>query len=65
MRFKINLIDDGSVVTQDGEYLGTWNTDETDAFYKFTPDGHPMVLIEGVHMGPFCQAIENWRLTQE
>jgi hypothetical protein len=65
MRFKINLLDDGSVVTQDGEYLGTWGTDETDAVYQFTPDGHLVVLIEDVHMGPFCQSIEDWRLARE
>jgi hypothetical protein len=37
--YPINFLDDGSVVTRDGEYLGTWTTDESDAIYEFTPDG--------------------------
>lgn len=60
MRFKINLGDDGSVVTADGEYLGTWGTDESDAFYEFTPDGETAPLFSGVFMGEFCKAIEHW-----
>ena len=60
MRFTINLLDDGSVVTRDGEYLGTWNTDETDAMYQFTPDGSSEVLMSDPFMGYLCKSIENW-----
>lgn len=38
LRFAINLLPDLTVVTRDGEFIGTWDTDETDAFYEFTPD---------------------------
>lgn len=60
MRFRINLLEDGSVVTADGEYLGTWQTDESDAFYEFIPDGKSEPLFSDVFMGPFCKVIENW-----
>lgn len=60
MRYKINLVDDGSVVTADGEYLGTWQTDESDAFYEFIPDGESAPLFSGVFMGALCKDIENW-----
>ena len=60
MRYKINLCEDGSVVTADGEYLGIWQTDELDAFYEFIPDGESPLLFSGVFMGEFCKEIENW-----
>ena len=60
MRYRINLLEDGSVVTRDGEYLGTWGTDETDAFYEFYPDGSS----ERMFLHPFvpflCKMIEEW-----
>ncbi|KQZ25826.1 hypothetical protein ASD50_20595 [Mesorhizobium sp. Root552] len=60
LRFEINLLSDLTVVTKDGEYLGTWDTDESDAFYEFTPDGATEPLICDVFMGYFCKAIANW-----
>jgi hypothetical protein len=63
LRFDINLLGDGSVVTRDGEYLGTWDTDETDALYEFTPDGASEPLFFDPFRGPLCQAIEEWRST--
>lgn len=60
MRFRINLLEDGSVVTADGEYLGTWQTDQSDAIYEFIPDGKSDPLFSDVFMGPFCKGIENW-----
>jgi hypothetical protein len=59
--YKINLLRDGSVVTRDGEYLGTWHVDEeTDAFYVLVPDG----AEEQSFMDPFipglCSRIEEW-----
>lgn len=60
MRYKINLLEDGSVVTSDGEYLGTWQTDETDAFYEFTPDGESKPLFSHPFRGFLCKEIESW-----
>lgn len=60
MHFKINLLGDGSVVTKDGVYLGTWGADETDAFYQFTPEGGTDPIISDTYMAPFCQRIEQW-----
>jgi hypothetical protein len=50
-RFKINLCDDGSVVTRHGEYLGTWEMDENDQ-PSFTPDGETEVLFLEIWIGP-------------
>jgi len=60
MRYKINLLDDGSVVTKDGEYLGTWETDESDAFYEFIPDGDSTPLYSCVFRFSLCEAIDSW-----
>lgn len=60
MRYRINLLDDGSVVTADGEYLGTWDTDETDAFYQFFPDGEAEPLFEEPFRGILCGKIFAW-----
>jgi hypothetical protein len=38
LRYKYNFLSDGSVVTRDGEYLGTWAGD---------PEGHPMFYPDG------------------
>lgn len=58
--YPINLLRDGSVVTADGEYLGSWTTDEADAIYQFTPDGSAEVLIESVFRGKLCSFIREW-----
>ena len=60
LRWKINLLDDGSVATQDGEYLGTWEADETD-HPSFTPDGETEVLFYDVFVWSLCEKIEEWR----
>jgi hypothetical protein len=60
LRYCINLLDDGSVVTADGEYLGTWGADETDAIYEFTPDGEIEPLLTHPHIPFLCEKIENW-----
>lgn len=58
MCYRINLLEDGSVVTEHGEYLGMWSVDETDAFHEFAPDG----ADEPIFMHPFiswlCDMIE-------
>jgi hypothetical protein len=57
--WKINLREDGSVVTEDGEYLGTWQTDEND-HPSFTPDGDSVALIFDVSIPALCDRIEEW-----
>jgi hypothetical protein len=58
--FAINLLDDGTVITADGEYLGTWGTDESDAFYEFTPDGADAPLLIDPFVKFLCDKIEDW-----
>ncbi|CAN0304175.1 unnamed protein product, partial [Chrysoparadoxa australica] len=58
-RFKVNLCDDGSVVTRDGEYLGTWQMDEND-HPSFTPDGETEVLFFEMWVGLLCKKIAAW-----
>ncbi|WP_114283723.1 GIY-YIG nuclease family protein [Candidatus Halocynthiibacter alkanivorans] len=58
-RFKINLCDDGSVVTRDGEYIGTWETDEYDVI-SFIPNGESEPLYSQMWMGPLCKRIADW-----
>ena len=60
LRWKINLLDDGSVVTQDGEYLGTCEFDEND-HPSFTPDGETEALFFDVMIPRLCDRIEEWR----
>ena len=62
--YQINLLDDFSVVTRDGEYLGTWTTDESDAIYQFIPDGTTEVLLEGLFKGELCRLIREWHEEQ-
>ncbi len=63
MLYPINLLDDGTVVTRDGEYLGTWGADESDAIYEFTPDGSSEVLFANVFRGELCDTIRKWHET--
>lgn len=58
--FTINLLPDGSVVHQDGEYLGTWDTDESDAHFQFTPDGAEAVLFYHPYRWRLCEMIAEW-----
>ena len=60
LRYRVNLLDDGSVVTEDGEYLGTWDTDESDALYQFFPDGATVPLFIDPFRGLLCKAIDTW-----
>ena len=62
--FAFNLMTDRSVVTREGEYLGTWGKDESDAFYQFTPDGSSEVLFEARYIGLLCEEIEQWQGAQ-
>lgn len=62
MRFIVNLLDDGSVVSADGEYLGTWDTDESDAIYQFTQDGAAEPLLFDPFFGLLCKQVACWHL---
>ena len=59
LRFKINLVEDGSVVTEDGEYIGSWELDEN-GFAYFTPDGSSEVMLTDPFVGLLCKQIEDW-----
>jgi hypothetical protein len=59
LRFKINLCDDGSVVTKDGEWIGTWEMDEN-AHPSFHPDGASEPLFFDVFVGLICEKIKKW-----
>ncbi|MFC3322637.1 hypothetical protein [Mesorhizobium cantuariense] len=64
LRWPINLLEDGTVVTQEGEYLGTWCTDESDAIYEFTPDGAAEPLLRSGFMKLLCDSIKEWHSQQ-
>jgi len=59
LRWTINLLPDGSVVTRDGEYLGTWQLDEND-HPSFTPEGASNAAIFHTLIPIFCKKIEEW-----
>lgn len=60
LNFNINLLEDGAVVTRDGEYLGRWELDAED-HPSFTPDGHTEQLLRSPWIGLLCEEIEQWR----
>ena len=55
---KINLIDDGSVITEDGEFIGMWEPDE-DGFVYFMPDGQNEIRLCNPFVGLLCKKIED------
>jgi hypothetical protein len=56
--FRINLLDDGSVVTRDGEYLGTWTVDENEhPEFKALDDE---VMMHAIGLLLLCEAIAQW-----
>ncbi|WP_417260249.1 hypothetical protein [Celeribacter sp.] len=59
LRFKINLCEDGSVITKDGEVIGTWTMDEN-AHPSFFPEGAAEPLIFDVFLGQLCQRVAEW-----
>lgn len=59
LRFPINLCDEGSVVTKDGEFLGTWTMDEHE-HPSFTPDGALEPLLSHALVGLLCLDIRAW-----
>lgn len=58
--YAINLLDDGSVVSAEGEYLGTWEAID-DAIYEFTPDGADEPIASATIIPDLCRAVEAWR----
>jgi hypothetical protein len=61
--YKINLCDDGSVITRDGEFIGTWSMDENE-HPSFTPDGADEPLLYDNWVGLLCQKIMEWHEAQ-
>lgn len=62
LRFRINLCDDGSVITIDGEIIGTWSVDAYE-FYCFKPEGAAKALITHPFMYALCDGIAKWHET--
>lgn len=60
LRYPINMLRDGTVVTADGEFLGTWDTDESDSIWQFTPDGAAEPLFAHPFLPWLCDMIEEW-----
>lgn len=57
--YPINLCDDGSVVTRDGEVIGTWSMDQYEA-PSFRPDDAIIPLLEAPLVGLLCMRIREW-----
>lgn len=57
--YPINLCDDGSVVTRDGEFIGTWMMDQYD-MPSFAPDDETIPLFEAPLVGLLCIGIRKW-----
>ncbi|MEO1140258.1 MAG: hypothetical protein AAFW87_12460 [Pseudomonadota bacterium] len=62
--YPVNLCDDGSVINNDGEYLGTWSMDEYE-HPSFTPDGAEQALLSHVLVGLLCYDIRDWHAKQQ
>ena len=63
LKYPINLIENGDVITIDGEYLGKWEIDE-DRVFNFTADGETSTTLTNVFAGLLCRDIDNWYLKQ-
>lgn len=59
LAFTINLIEDGSVLTNDGEYIGAWELDEN-GFYHFISNRDDDFRTLDPFMGILCKKIEDW-----
>ncbi len=57
--YPINLCDDGSVVTRDGVFIGTWGMDQYEG-PSFAPDGGSAPLLEAPLVGLLCLSIREW-----
>jgi hypothetical protein len=63
LKYAINLVENGDVITIDGEYLGTWEIDE-DRVFNFTADGETSTTLTNVFVGLLCRDIKEWLLDQ-
>lgn len=59
LRYKINLCNDGSVITKDGELIGNWTMDEHE-FPSFIPNETTTSLLQDVWVGLLCIKILEW-----
>jgi hypothetical protein len=57
--YPINLCDDGSVVTRDGEFIGMWAMDQYGS-PSFAPDGETLPLFEAPLVRLLCMTIRDW-----
>lgn len=58
--YSINLLADGTVITREGECVGTWAIDETDAIYEFTPDEANAPAVKDTYIPGLCGKIEEY-----
>ena len=63
LKYPIDLIENGDVITIVGEYLGTWEIDE-DRLFNFTADGETRTTLTNVFVGLLCRDINEWLLDQ-
>ena len=63
LRFDVNLIESGDVVTIDGEYLGTWDVDEN-GFVYFKANGEDEETLMDFFVGSLCRKINEWYLNR-
>jgi len=63
LKYAVNLLENGDVITIDGEYLGTWEIDE-DRVFNFTADGETSTTLTNVFVGLLCRDINEWLLDQ-
>lgn len=58
-QFKVNLCEDGSVITKHGEIIGTWKMD-ADEFPLFIPAEEGEAAIFSPWVGSLCHKIVDW-----
>lgn len=62
--YPVNLCEDGTVVTRDGEVLGSWSLND-DACPFFIPDGETEPLFGHVNSGGLARRIRDWHEERE
>lgn len=60
--WNILLDSSGDVITRDGEIIGTWSTDDSDAFYEYTHNGASEPLFGSPFKGLLCKYIWHFHL---
>ncbi|MFB9222285.1 hypothetical protein ACFFUC_04715 [Paracoccus cavernae] len=59
MNYPINLWPDGSVVTEDGEVIGTHDLIDG-AIWTFTPADGSESILSDAFMSSFCEKVHMW-----